>query len=75
VIFKEAGAHAFIKEPLYELFGDSVPLDNFTSYQNVSMIEEQLAGATDNTQRIDVTIMQKVNKKPKKKMSSSYNSG
>ena len=52
VIFKEAGAHAFIKEPLYELFEESVSLDNFTGYQNLSMIEEQLAGAANNTQRI-----------------------
>lgn len=52
VIFKEAGAHAFIKEPLYELFEESVALDNFTGYQNLSMIEEQLASATNNTQRI-----------------------
>lgn len=52
VIFKEAGANAFIKEPLNELFEDSVSLDNFTGYKNLSSIEEQLAGAADNTQRI-----------------------
>lgn len=52
VIFKEAGAYAFIKEPLNELFEDSVSLDNFTGYKNLSAIEEQLAAAADNTQRI-----------------------
>jgi len=52
VIFKEAGAHAFIKEPLYELFEDSISLDSFRGYQNISIIEEQLAGATNNRQRI-----------------------
>ena len=52
VLFKEAGAHAFIREPLYELFEESVSLDHFTGYQNISIIEEQLAGAANNTQRI-----------------------
>ena len=54
VIFKEAGANAFIKEPLNELFEDSVSLDNFTGYKNLSAIEEQLATAADNPQRISV---------------------
>lgn len=54
VIFKEAAAHAFIKEPLHELFEDSVPLDSFTGYRNLSSIGEQLAAANNNTQRIAV---------------------
>jgi AraC-like DNA-binding protein len=52
VIFREAGANAFIKEPLHELFEESVPLDSFTSYRNLSVIEEQLAEATNNLQRV-----------------------
>src|SRR5580692_12173379 len=38
VLFKEAGANAFIKEPLHELFEDSVPLDCFSGYTNLSSI-------------------------------------
>jgi AraC-like DNA-binding protein len=50
VVFNEAGANAFIKAPLYELYDSSVPLDNI--YKDVSAIEEQLAGAESNTARI-----------------------
>ena len=52
VIFKEAGATAFFKEPLHELFEESVPLDNFIP--QVSIVEEQLAEARDNNQRITI---------------------
>lgn len=54
VIFKEAGANAFIREPLHELFEDSVSLDSFSGYQHLSIVEEQLAAATNNNQRIDL---------------------
>jgi len=52
ILFKAAGAAAFFKEPLNELFEDSVSLSNFTGYRHVADIEEQLAGAANNTQRI-----------------------
>ena len=54
VIFKEGGATPFIKEPLYELFEESVSLDCCAGYQDLSIIEEELAGATNNRQRIDL---------------------
>jgi AraC-like DNA-binding protein len=54
VIFKEAGASAFIKEPLNELFEESVSLDNLTGYKNLSAIEEQLADVADNIGRINL---------------------
>jgi AraC-like DNA-binding protein len=54
VIFKEAGARAFIHEPLHELFDESVSLTQISGYQNVSCIEEQLAEASTNVQRIRV---------------------
>jgi AraC-like DNA-binding protein len=54
VIFKEIGANAFIKEPLHELFEDSAPLDSFSGYTNLSPVEEQLAEADNNDQRIAV---------------------
>jgi len=52
VLFKEAMATAFFKEPLHELFEETVSLDNFVSRQNLSIIEEQLAEAPDNNRRI-----------------------
>lgn len=52
VQFKEGGAQPFIKEPLYELFGNSISLDNFSRYQHSSILEEQLYFATGNEQRI-----------------------
>jgi AraC-like DNA-binding protein len=52
VNFKEAGANAFIQEPLHELFGQSLSLDELRGYHNVSEIEERLAEATDNSTRI-----------------------
>jgi AraC-like DNA-binding protein len=52
VLFKEAGASAFIKEPLYQLVENSLSLDSFAGYRHISLVEEQLAGATNNVQRI-----------------------
>jgi AraC-like DNA-binding protein len=54
VLFKEASAHAFIKEPLHELFGNSIPLDNLAGYRQLSVLEEQLSEKTNNRQRIDL---------------------
>jgi len=50
VVFNEAGANAFIKEPLNELYDSSVSLDNM--YKDVSAIEDQLAEAQSNSARI-----------------------
>lgn len=52
VLFKEGGARLFIKEPLYELFENSVSLDNFSNYQHLSVLEEQLYLASGNGHRI-----------------------
>lgn len=52
ILFKEAGAAAFFKEPLHELFEESISLDNFISHRKISIIEEQLAEAQNNNQRI-----------------------
>jgi AraC-like DNA-binding protein len=54
VIFKEAGANAFLTEPLHELAEDSISLDNFFGFQNLSSLEDHLAEAMNNTQRINV---------------------
>ncbi|TCC84041.1 helix-turn-helix domain-containing protein [Pedobacter hiemivivus] len=52
VKFQETGAHAFLKEPLNELFGESVSLDNFIKQQTIDRVQEQLAEAKNNIQRI-----------------------
>jgi|RhiMetdeSRZDD1v2_1073273.scaffolds.fasta_scaffold05536_7 AraC-like DNA-binding protein len=52
VIFKEGGAAAFFKEPLNELGGISVSLDYLFHQSKVQAVEEELAGATANNQRI-----------------------
>jgi AraC-like DNA-binding protein len=54
VLFKEAGAIAFFKEPLHELFEESVSLDNLISQPKISEIEEQLAEAKSNDQRVAI---------------------
>nr|WP_216647361.1 helix-turn-helix transcriptional regulator [Chitinophaga sp. SYP-B3965] len=50
VVFNEAGANAFIKAPLYELYDSSIALNNM--YKDVADVEEQLAEAKNNIQRI-----------------------
>lgn len=54
IIFKEAGAKAFFKEPLHELFEESVSLHNFIPQQKITIIEELLAEAKTNNQRISI---------------------
>ena len=55
VLFKAAGAAAFFKNPLHELFEASVPLDNFIAPDELALIEEQLAEAANNQQRVIIT--------------------
>jgi AraC-like DNA-binding protein len=54
VIFKETGAAAFFKEPLHELFDESVSLDSFIAQSKLSIIEEQLGEAPGNIRRIAI---------------------
>ncbi|MBO9583233.1 MAG: helix-turn-helix transcriptional regulator [Flavobacterium sp.] len=54
ILFKETGATAFFKEPLHELFEESVSLDNFFPQQKIKLIEELLAEAKNNNQKIDI---------------------
>jgi AraC-like DNA-binding protein len=53
VLFKEGQAAAFFKEPLHELFEENISLDNFISHQSLYIVEEQLARAVNNRQRVD----------------------
>lgn len=54
VLFKEAGAKAFFEEPVYELFEESVSLDTFIRQSKLSVVEEQLAIAKNNLERIAI---------------------
>jgi AraC-like DNA-binding protein len=52
VIFKEGGAAAFFKDPLHELGSISVSLDYLIDPSKVIAIEEELAAACNDNQRI-----------------------
>lgn len=54
VIFKAGGASAFFREPLNELFGKSLPLDDIIRHDQLQRIEEQLSEADDNQQRVNL---------------------
>ncbi|XZF16586.1 helix-turn-helix domain-containing protein [Chitinophagaceae bacterium MMS25-I14] len=54
VLFKEGGTPAFFREPLHELFEESISLDNFFSRSETAAIEEQLSEAKNNQQRIAI---------------------
>lgn len=54
IFFKEAGATPFFRQPLHELFRESVSLDNFMLRSELLLLEEQLAEAKTDTQRIAV---------------------
>jgi AraC-like DNA-binding protein len=52
VFFKEGGAAAFFKQPLHELFRESVSLDNFMLRSELLYLEEQLAEALSDNSKI-----------------------
>lgn len=54
VVFSENGAAAFFKPPLYELFGNTLSLDNFIHRQDIADVTEQLMAAKDHHARIHI---------------------
>jgi len=54
VMFKEAGAANFFKQPLHELFGQSISLDNFMLRSELLVLEEKLCEAKTDIIRIKV---------------------
>ncbi|WP_338876262.1 helix-turn-helix domain-containing protein [Spirosoma sp. SC4-14] len=54
VIFQEGGAAALVREPIHELFGLNVALDSLFPPQLIRDVEEQLAEAKSNRQRVSV---------------------
>lgn len=55
VNFKEAGAAPFFKQPLHELFRESISLDNFMLRSELLLLEEQLCEAATPAAKINVT--------------------
>lgn len=54
VFFKEARAVTFFKQPLHELFRESVSLDNFMLRSELLILEEQLCSAKTDPERITI---------------------
>ncbi|WP_080054814.1 helix-turn-helix domain-containing protein [Spirosoma aerolatum] len=54
VIFQEGGAAGLMREPIHELFGLNVSLDSLFPLQLIRDVEEQLAEAKSNRQRVSV---------------------
>jgi len=54
VLFKETGASAFFREPLHEIYEQSVSLDSFFSRTEILIIEEKLSEAESNKERITI---------------------
>lgn len=52
VFFKEAGAAPFFRQPLHELFRESVSLDNFMLRSELLALEERLVEARTNAERV-----------------------
>lgn len=54
VVFRSAGAAAFFRMPMHELFGASVSLDHFIGRQALADISEQLMEAADRASQVDL---------------------
>ncbi len=52
VIFKEAAAAHFFREPLHELYNESLSLDNLVEREQLGALEEQLSNAGSDEERI-----------------------
>lgn len=52
IFFKEAGASQFFRQPLHELFRESVSLDNFMLRSELLFLEEELAEVKTDDKRI-----------------------
>lgn len=54
VFFTETGASHFFKQPLHELFKESISLDNFMLQSELLLLEEQLCEAKTDVERITI---------------------
>lgn len=64
VQFRETGVSAFFRQPAHELFNQSISLDNFFPASEVINVQERLAQARNNVERIlllETFLMSKLN--------------
>ena len=54
VLFKETGVSAFVKQPLHDLFEQSVSLDNFFPLSEISPVAERLAESGSDASKIAI---------------------
>lgn len=54
ILFTETGVSSFFKQPLHELFEQSIALDNFYPRAEVALLEERLAEAETPAAKIDI---------------------
>lgn len=54
VFFKEGAASAFFKQPVHELFKESISLDNFMLRSELLILEEKLQESKSDKQRISI---------------------
>jgi AraC-like DNA-binding protein len=54
VVFRDNGATAFFREPLHELFGNSIALDELLPGHDATYVLEQLAAASSDVLRISI---------------------
>lgn len=70
VLFNETGASAFFKQPLYELFEESVSADHFFTKSEIAYLEDCLAETKNNESRISILekflFSKLINNKPDK---------
>ncbi len=54
VFFNDGGAAAFFRQPIHELFGESISLDNFMLRSELLVLEEQLCEVRQDAERIHI---------------------
>lgn len=67
VYFREAGGAALFREPLHELFGQSLSLEQFMLRSELVLLEERLEEATDDAARVAVVegfLLKRLNAAP-----------
>lgn len=54
VLFNDTGVSAFFRNPLHELYEESVSLDTFFPSSEISIVEDQLSNTESNRRKIDI---------------------
>jgi len=67
VVFRENGAARFLRHPLHELFGESLPLEHFFDVNVLSELEEKLVTSIGDHERIKLVehfLIEHLNARP-----------